>query len=311
MRPIKNVTNPPSMRPFTGLVIVAVIALAALIYAANSENVQVPAGYAAYIIETPIIGTTTFKEVITGPSSTGRQWRVEGDRVSITPYSYTEEFDKNSLLIAKDKLPIVGSATIVWRIKSSQKDIRAYMEGFGGLDEKHTTDESARFAYDNYIKQPFATLIREEFASFNGLEVNEHTAAMGDHVSKELAAMLKDTPFEVVQVVIGKAQPPESVLDQISLKVAKQQELERKATEQSIADAELKIQQANGAAEGAKALALATARAEANLTLSKSLTPELLQYNAIENMKGAERIYIPVGANGLPIVTTVPDSQRK
>ena len=112
------------MRTLTGLSLLAVVVIAGLVYAANSENVQVPAGYAAYIIETPIIGTTTFKEVITGPSSTGRQWRVEGDRVSITPYSYTEDFDKNSLLIAKDKLPIVGSATIVWRIKSSQNESR-------------------------------------------------------------------------------------------------------------------------------------------------------------------------------------------
>jgi regulator of protease activity HflC (stomatin/prohibitin superfamily) len=128
---------------------------------------------------------------------------------------------------------------------------------------------------------------------------------MGAEITKKLSERLANTPFEVMQVVIGNAQPPQLVLDQIAQKVAKTQELERKATEQSIADLNKNIQKAEGEAAGEKELAIATQRALANKQISDSITPQLLQYLAIENMKSADKIYIPIGANGMPIVGTI------
>lgn len=280
--------------------------LLSLIWLGNSSNVQAPAGYATYVIEKPIMGGTTFDRVLIGPSSTGLSWRLYGDRVSVTPYSYSEEFKGTEKIIAKDKLAMTVTAHIVWRVKSGVDDIRAYFEHFGGLDEAHTSDEVAHLAYENYIEQPFKTLIREEVATEDGLDVPDHVAAMSEDIAAKVKQRLANTPFEVLQVVIGNAQPPDSVLEQIATKVAKQQELARKATEQSIADADKAIQKAVGEASGEKDLAIAQNRALANTTLSASLTPALLQYLAIEGIKGADRVYVPIGESGLPIVSTIP-----
>ena len=277
----------------------------------NTTNAQAPAGYAAYIVNKPIMGKTAFSDVITGPSSTGLSWRLYGDLVSVTPYSYAENFGTSEALIAKDKLAMTGNAHIVFKIRGSKDQIRVYMEDFGGLDEAHNPDAVAQLAYANYIKEPFRTLIRQEFAAYDGLDVPDNTGTMGKHIASELTDRLSKTPFEVLQVVIGNAQPPQVVLDQIAFKVAKTQELARKATEQSIADANKNIEKANGEAAGEKDLAVANKRAEANRALAASLTPELLQYNAIEAMKGSERIYVPIGPSGLPLIATIPDAAAR
>lgn len=285
--------------------ILIVVAIAAIALSSNYHNVQAPAGYAAYIVERPIVGSTAFQDVILGPSSTGLRWRAYGDLVSITPYSYSETFGASSTLIAHDKLPLLGDAHIVWRVRSTPEQIRLYMEKFGGLEASHSPDEIAKESYENYIKEPFRTLVREEFAKYDGLAATEHLADMGLSIQHALEQRLAATPFEVLQVVVGNAQPPSQVLEKIALKVAAAQELERKGTELDIANKSKEIERANGEADGDRELALAEKRAEANAKLSASLTPMLLQYQAIENLKSAQKVYLPIGANGLPVVATV------
>ncbi len=274
----------------------------------NYHNVQAPAGYAAYVVERPLLGSTVFQRVIFGPGSTGLTWRAYGDLVSITPYSYSELFETSSSLIAKDKLPIIGGAHIVWRVRATPDQIKLYMEGFGGLDTTHSADEIARESYKNYIAEPFRTLVREEFAKYDGLAVSEHLAQMGESIQQELTAKLRNTPFEVLQVIVGNAQPPAAVLEKIALKVAALQELARKATELEIANRSKEIEKATGEATGDRELAVAEKRAEANAKLNASLTPLLLQYLAIENLKSAQRVYLPLSPTGLPIVNTVTDN---
>ena len=133
------------MRTAAATIPILVIAIIAFLFIpSNFHNVQAPAGYATYVVERPIAGSTTFKGVLFGPSSTGLQWRVYGDLVSITPYSYPELFEGSSALIAKDKLPIIGSTHIVWRLRATPEQIRVYMEKFGGLDESHSPDFTAK-----------------------------------------------------------------------------------------------------------------------------------------------------------------------
>ena len=292
----------------SAIVFVATLVVAGLFLSANTTNVQAPAGYAAYIIERPLTGSTTFRSVIMGPGSTGLSWRLYGDLVSVTPYSYSETFADDSALIAKDKLPLRGNAHVVWRVRGTADQIKAYMEQFGGLDTAHSADQTAKESYDNYIKEPFPTLVREEFAKYDGLAVPDHIGDMGQTISQELTARLAKTPFEVVQVVIGNAQPPQLVLEQIARKVASAQELARKGTELEIANRSKEIEKANGEAAGERELALAQKRAEANFALAASLTPALLQYLSIENLKAAQKVYLQLGPNGLPLVGNVLDS---
>ncbi len=39
--------------------------------------------------------------------------------------------------------------------------------------------------------------------------------------------------------------------------------------------------------------------------IKQELTPEYLTYKAIEGFNGANRVYIPLGGNGLPLVGTL------
>ena len=136
----------------------------------------------------------------------------------------------------------------------------------------------------------------------------DHLADMGRSIQQELSSKLAATPFELLQVVVGNAQPPAAVLEKIALKVAAAQELERKATELEIANRSRDIEKANGEAAGDRELALAEKRAEANAKLAGSLTPMLLQYQAIENLKTAQKVYLPIGAGGVPLVLPVPET---
>jgi regulator of protease activity HflC (stomatin/prohibitin superfamily) len=292
----------------TTLPLLALLVIGAGVIGANYHNVQAPAGCAAYVVERPIVGSTSFQRVILGPGSTGLMWRAFGDLVSITPYSYPELFEGSGALIAKDKLPIIGGAHIVWQVRREPDQIRLYMERYGGLDVAHSPDEIAKESYENYIKEPFRTLVREEFAKYDGLAVTDHLADMGQSIQQELTGKLASTPFEVLQVVVGNAQPPAQVLEKIALKVAAVQELERKATELEIANRSEEIEKANGDAAGEHELALAGKRAEANAKLAASLTPMLLQYLAIDNLKTAQKVYLPIGPGGLPIIKTVDDA---
>lgn len=303
--PINRQLSHFPMKTIIGLIVV--IILVGFGISTNTTNVQAPAGYAAYVVERPITGSTHFQSVILGPGSTGLSWRLYGDLVSVTPYSYSETFADDSALITRDKLPLKGNAHVVWRIRGTTEQIKVYMEQFGGLDNARNADETAKESYDNYIKEPFRTLVREEFTKYDGLAVPDHIADMGQSIFKELSARLATTPFEIIQVVIGNAQPPPLVLEQISRKVAAAQELERKATELEIANRSKEIEKANGEAAGERELALAQKRAEANRALASSLTPELLQYLAIDNLKSAEKVYLQLGPTGLPLVGNVVD----
>ena len=101
--------------PFV-LVLLAFGAAAALMFTLpNLSNVRVTAGYASYVYSRPIAGRSEFKQVLFGPASTGLSWRLDAQRVSITPFTYSEKFESENAIIGKDKLPLSSQAHIVWR----------------------------------------------------------------------------------------------------------------------------------------------------------------------------------------------------
>jgi hypothetical protein len=116
----------------------AVLLISVLVLGTNLENVRVSAGYACYVYARPIFGKSAFEKVIVGPATTGLRWPLEGQRVSITPYTYSEKFEADSAILAKDKLPLSSQAHVVWRLKPDEASVRRFMEEFGGWD--NTTD---------------------------------------------------------------------------------------------------------------------------------------------------------------------------
>jgi len=85
---------------------------------------------------------------------------------------------------------------------------------------------------------------------------------------------------------IGEIRLPQAVIASLNAKIAATQMAQQRQNEvaQAKAEADKKIEEARGQAESI--LAVAKAQAEANLILAKSLTPELVQYNAIQRWNG-------------------------
>ena len=273
----------------------AVAALLFLFVAPNTSNVRVDAGYASYIFSKPIFGKAKFKEVLFGPSSTGLRWRLSGQRVSVTPYTYTEAFQAENAILAKDKLPLSSNAHIVWRLKPDQASICRFMQEFGGWETTAEPDRIAKQAYDQFIREPFRTITRSVVAKYDGLSVNESLPAISKDIEGQVKDLLKNTPFEVMSVVMGNANPPDKVITAIATKVALNQLLEQKAIEDQIAQKNIDIERRNGEAAGAKSAAEALEQAKAITSLTAVLSPLYIHYLQAENIRGADRVYLPMG----------------
>jgi hypothetical protein len=295
------------------LPVIGIAALAAFILffmAPNVSNVRVTAGYASYIYSKPILGKGQYKEVIFGPASTGLRWRLWGQSVSITPYTYSESFDAASAILAKDKLPLSSQAHIVWRLKPDEKSVRRFMEEFGGWESTGEPDRIAKAAYDQFIREPFRTITRSVVAKYDGLSVNESLPAISKDIGDQVKDLLKNTPFEVMSVVMGNASPPQQVIVAIASKVALNQTLEQKAIEEQIAQKNIDIERKNGEAAGARSAAQASEQAKAITSISAVLSSSYIQYLQAENIKGAERVYVPMNA-GPQLVMPVKEKQEK
>jgi regulator of protease activity HflC (stomatin/prohibitin superfamily) len=292
--------------PLPLLVIAAIAAFALFFLAPNFSNVRVTAGYASYIYSKPILGKGEFKEVIFGPASTGLRWRLWGQAVSITPFTYSEDFDSDSAILAKDKLPLSSQAHIVWRLKPDVVSVRRFMEEFGGWEATGDPDKIAQQAYNQFIKEPFRTITRSVVAQYNGLDVNESLPEISHNIEGQVKDLLKNTPFEVMSVVMGNASPPQQVIVAIAAKVALNQTLEQKAIEELIAEKNIEIERKNGEASGAHASAEALEQAKAISSITAVLNPLYIQYLQAENIKGADRVFVPLNA-GPQLVVPVKD----
>ncbi|RMD84043.1 MAG: hypothetical protein D6808_07655, partial [Candidatus Dadabacteria bacterium] len=91
--------------------------IGALVWLVNVSNEQVPAGYVGYIYQKAIAGHSKFIGIMKGPSSTGWHWRYRSHIVSITPFNYKEEFDREaSPILTSDKLRVGAVVNVTWRV---------------------------------------------------------------------------------------------------------------------------------------------------------------------------------------------------
>lgn len=261
------------------------------------SNVRVSAGYASYVYSKPIVGKSAFKAVLFGPASTGLQWRLEGQRVSITPYTYSEKFEGDSAILAKDKLPLSSQAHVVWRLRPDEKSVRRFMEEFGGWESTNDPDKIAKESYDQFIREPFRTLTRSVVAEYEGLQVNGYLSTISKDIENKTREFLDATPFEVMSVVMGNSAPPVQVIQAISTKVALNQTLEQKVVEEQIAEKNIAIGRKNGEAAGAFAAAQAQEQSKAITAINQVLTPLYIEFLQAENIKGADRVFVPLGGS--------------
>jgi hypothetical protein len=129
----------------------------------NSHNPDVPAGYVGYQTQGAVFGQGSFYGTFKGPGSPGRTWMIKSFPVSITPYTYGEEFSGESEVLSKDNLKINYRVHLVWRIKEDA--VKEAVEKYSTIDatgKGQDPEKVVKDIYNNYMKEPFRTFSRDE-----------------------------------------------------------------------------------------------------------------------------------------------------
>ena len=288
--------------PFTTTLVVLVFVLVGgFVWMAGSRNPYTPAGYVGYLTKGAVFGQSHFIGVQRGPVSSGRTWLLEVTNVSVTPYTYTENFTGEEAVLSRDNLKIAFRVHTVWHIDETR--VPLFMERFSTTiaDEKHDRepDSIVQVAYSNFVREPLKTFARDEVQRRNGLEVKDALIQIGDAVLARIRQYARDTPFVISSVVVGNVQYPEEVANAVSRKLAATQELQRK-------DTEIEIERKERTKREVQAQGIANAME----IIRGQLSPMYIQHEAIEAQKQMVNspnhtvVYIPVGPMGVPLTGT-------
>ena len=293
----------------SSLVIVGVFLLAlcaGMIWLLGSRNTYTPAGYVGYLTRGAVFGKSIFYGTQRGPTSAGRSWLLDVTNVSVTPYTYTEDFTGEDAVLSKDNLKIAFRVHTVWRVDESR--VPLFMERFSTTmsERGHEKEPDAivKVAYGNFIREPLRTFARDEVQQRNGLEVKDALIAIGDNVLTRIRTYAADSPFTLTSVVVGNVQYPAEVADAVSRKLAATQELQRK-------DTEIEIERKERTKREVQAQGIANAME----IIRGQLSGMYIQHEAIEAQKamvGSPNhtvVYIPVGPMGVPITATMESTQ--
>jgi regulator of protease activity HflC (stomatin/prohibitin superfamily) len=284
------------------LLVLGSAVLSLFIWFAGSSNPITPAGYVGYLTKGAIVGQSRFYGVQRGPVSPGRTWMLDVTNVSITPYSYTEEFKGNDAVLSRDNLNISFQLHTVWRIDEQQ--VPLFMERYSttvtGDARQNDPDAIVKLAYGHFVREPLRTFARDEVQRRNGLEVKDALIAIGDAVQARIRSYAAGSPFVITSVVVGNVQYPEEVSTAVSKKLAATQELLRK-------DTEIEIERK----ERTKREVQAQGIANAMQIIRGQLNGLYIQHEAIEAQKAMVNspnhtvVYIPVGPMGVPLTGTM------
>jgi len=270
----------------------------AFVWFVGARNPYTPAGYVGYLTQGAIFGKAKFHGLQRGPTSSGRTWLLDTVNVSITPYTYNEQFAGNDSVLSRDNLKISFRVHVVWRVREDR--VKDFVEHYSTLYSNEHSDKIVETSYNNYLREPLRTLARDEIQKLDGLLIKEQITPIGEAIRQRVAVLTTNSPFEIANVVVGNIQYPEEVASAVAQKLASTQVLERKQTEIAIAQAEAKRRVAE--AEGI---------AQSMQIINERLTSQYIQHEAIEAQKAMvgspnhTTIYIPVGAMGVPLVETL------
>lgn len=289
--------------PLVVVVLLLIVVSPLLVWLLGSRNPFTPAGYVGYLTRGAVFGRSTFHGVQRGPTSAGRRWLLDVTNVSITPYTYSEDFTADEAVLSKDNLKIAFRVHTVWRVDDTR--IPLFMERFSTTVADRETEKEpdaiVKVAYGHFIREPLRTFARDEVQQRNGLEIKDALIPIGESVLRRIRAYAANSPFEISSVVVGNVQYPGEVADAVSRKLAATQDLQRK-------DTEIEIERK----ERTKREVQAQGIANAMQIIRGQLSSMYIQHEAIEAQKTMVNspnhtvVYIPVGPMGVPLTGTFP-----
>ena len=276
-------------------------AIALVGWSLGSSNPFTPAGYVGYLTKGAVMGHSRFYGIQRGPTSPGRTWLLDVTNVSITPYTYTDDFSHDDAVLSRDNLKVAFQIHTVWHVDETK--VPLFMDRFsttvGREALEKNPDAIVTTAYGNFIREPLRTFARDEVQRRNGLEVKDALIAIGDGVLARIQRYAAGSPFLINSVVVGNVQYPEEVASAVSRKLAATQELQRK-------DTEIEIERKERTKREVQAQGIANAME----IIRGQLSAMYIQHEAIEaqklmvNSPNHTVVYIPAGPMGVPLTGT-------
>lgn len=295
-------------RGAAGAAIALLVMVGIILWLIGSSNPFTPAGYVGYLTKGAVLGHSRFYGVQRGPTSAGRTWLLDVTNVSITPYTYTEDFSHDEAVLSRDNLKIEFRVHTVWHVDDNQ--IPMFMDRFsttvGRTALEKDPDAIVKMAYGNFVREPLRTFARDEVQRRNGLEVKDALITIGDAVLARIQRYAAGSPFVISSVVVGNVQYPEEVATAVSRKLAATQELQRK-------DTEIEIERKERTKREVQAQGIANAME----IIRGQLSGMYIQHEAIEaqklmvNSPNHTVVYIPVGPMGVPLTGTFSATEPK
>jgi regulator of protease activity HflC (stomatin/prohibitin superfamily) len=282
-----------------GLIALAgVIIVSVLGWFIFSNNAYTPAGYVGYVTQGSVFGKGHFVGLQRGPTSSGKKWLMNVHNISVTPYTYDEEFTGDAQVLSKDHMRVSFAVHVTFRVHPDK--VQEFMEGYSTLsDDKERPEDIVKTAYKNYMKERLRTYARDEIQKYDWQQLTTEIGVIGSAVQEKILGLARNSPFDIQSVVVGNIQFPPKVAESVA---------EAQAASQVLARKEQEVKQAE--AEARKKVAEAKGIAEAMDIVQKKLTPQYLQHEAIEAQKSQVDsanhtvIYIPVGPMGVPLTGT-------
>jgi regulator of protease activity HflC (stomatin/prohibitin superfamily) len=252
---------------------------------AACSNPETPAGFEGYIFHTPLVfGKMEYRGALTGPSSTGLGWRLSVENIDMRAKSYLEKFS----LLTEDNLSV--SFEVTTRIELAPGSVQQIVEAWG-----------AEHWYEKNVKEPLRTVVRRQVVTVSATDIQLQTDKVGLAIYDQLVERYKGTPIRILSVDIGHIEFPAEVTAAISLKIAKEQELER----QEFVLAKTKKEAAIRVLEALKV-------AKQQRIISSTLDPLYVQRRAVEVYRrlasaGNKTVMVlptTEESTGMPMVTT-------
>ena len=168
------------------------------------------------------------------------------------------------------------------------------------------------FIKHQFMRQSIREGLQEVFAKYTAEQLySTKRQEARIEVQKFLSDRLGPEGFVVAQFTLNETRVPQQVVEAINGKVAMTQDAQK--AEQEVRKTKAQAEQAVAAAEGQARARRAMAEAEAfyNTTVAKSLTPEYVQYKALERWNG-ELPQMMGGQGGVPFINlTTPKGEKK
>lgn len=237
---------------------ITILAMAGFLLALTGCGYTAPGpGEEAVLVKQPLIfghGGVDQEPVKTG--LTFRAWTTGSYIVNMQPQQFQVHFDD---LMSSDGVPLDFDAVVRLQVVDSVRLISAFGEHW----------------YDNNVQKEFSNRVRQAVRKHGMNETAINTTAV-DAIDSEVSAAMEEyikqaaLPLKLIQVTVGRANPPDSIKNQRVETAAQEQRVITEQRKKLAEDARLNAERSRAEADNA-------------YRLSMQLSPE--QFLRLENIK--------------------------